>query len=395
MKEGWKYRLFKDVFPIKMGKTPPRGDKSSWDTTKESDNKWVSISDISQNEGKIIFDTKEYITDAAAEKIFRVKANSLLMSFKLTIGKMAFAGTDLYTNEAIIAIPENKEYNLKFLYFYLSSYNWSLLTDGSEKVKGKTLNKESIGRIKLPIISLPEQQRIVSYLDAQFAKIDQLKENAEKASLEARLLLENSISKLTKPQNNWESKELKDLCTICGEYGLNESATGYNGIRYIRITDITADGELNEEKVSATNKGDKRQEKLKEGDILFARTGATVGKTLVYKDDFGDCVFAGYLIRYRTNPNIILPKYLFYYTHSSDYYEWVKQNQAAAAQPNISAQKYNKLIINFPPDINEQQEIINKLDKFYNKCKQLENINTQILFLCNDLKQSLLKQIFE
>lgn len=320
------------------------------------------------------------------------EAGTTILGRKGSINNPQFISSRFWNVDTAFGISAKSGYNNKFIFYFIKNIDWSKKNTGTTL---PSLTQQVVKSTPIPVPSLPEQQRIVSYLDTQFAKIDQLKENAEKASLEARLLLENSISKLTKPQNNWESKELKDLCTICGEYGLNESATGYNGIRYIRITDITADGELNEEKVSATNKGDKRQEKLKEGDILFARTGATVGKTLVYKDDLGDCVFAGYLIRYRTNPNIILPKYLFYYTHSSDYYEWVKQNQAAAAQPNISAQKYNKLIINFPPDINEQQEIINKLDKFYNKCKQLENINTQILFLCNDLKQSLLKDIFE
>ena len=97
MKEGWEYIDFKDVFPIKMGKTPPRGDKSSWDEKKETHNKWVSIADISNNEGKIIKDTKEYISDSAAEKISKVSKGSLLMSFKLSIGRMAFAGDENFT----------------------------------------------------------------------------------------------------------------------------------------------------------------------------------------------------------------------------------------------------------------------------------------------------------
>jgi len=62
MKEGWEYIAFKDVYPIKMGKTPPRGDKSSWDEKKETHNKWVSIADISNNEGKIIKDTKALVS---------------------------------------------------------------------------------------------------------------------------------------------------------------------------------------------------------------------------------------------------------------------------------------------------------------------------------------------
>ena len=120
-----------------------------------------------------------------------------------------------------------------------------------------------------------------------------------------------------------------------------------------------------------------------------------MGKTLIYRKEFGKCVFAGYLIRYRTNPNIILPQYLFYYTHSTKYYEWVKNNQAAAAQPNISAQKYNGLVIYFPQNMAEQQQIANKLDAISAKVKALQTNYTETITLCNDLKQALLKKVFE
>ena len=196
MKEGWEYIDFKDVFPIKMGKTPPRGDKSSWDEKKETHNKWVSIADISNNEGKIIEDTKEYISDSAADP-----KNTVVMSFKLSIGRMAFAGDDLYTNEAIIAIPENDKYILRFIYYYLLSYDWLSLTEGNEKVKGATLNKTSIGKIQLPVLSIIEQQSIVDYLDSAFAKIDAMKANAEKALNEAKALFQASLKEMLEPKD--------------------------------------------------------------------------------------------------------------------------------------------------------------------------------------------------
>ena len=152
---------------------------------------------------------------------------------------------------------------------------------------------------------------------------------------------------------------------------------------------------LKDNKVSAKNDNQKKQEKLEVGDILFARTGATVGKTLVYKKEFGECVFAGYLIRYRTNPNIVLPKFLFYFTHSTDYYEWVKINQAAAAQPNISAQKYNGLVINYPKDIAEQQTIVSTLDSLKSKVDRLQANYEKISAECDALKQAILRQVFE
>ena len=217
MKKGWKYIDFKDVFPVKMGKTPPRGDKSSWDENKETHNKWVSIADISNNEGKIIKDTKEYISDSAAEKINKVLKGSLLMSFKLSIGRMAFAGDDLYTNEAIIAIPESNKYVLRFIYYYLLSYNWLSLTEGNEKVKGATLNKSSIGKIQLPVLSISEQQRIVDYLDAAFAKIDVMKANAEKALKEAKALFQASLKEMLEPKEGWEEKTLKEITSEIGD----------------------------------------------------------------------------------------------------------------------------------------------------------------------------------
>ncbi|MBO4772173.1 MAG: restriction endonuclease subunit S, partial [Bacteroidales bacterium] len=240
-----------------------------------------------------------------------------------------------------------------------------------------------------------DQQRIVSFLDAGFEKIEALKSNAANQLQAAKDMFQAALKELLTPKEGWVEKKLGDLCSICGEYGLNESASEYNGVRYIRITDITDDGELNNNKVSANNANQKKQDKLEVGDILFARTGATVGKTLVYRKDFGECVFAGYLIRYRTNPNIILPKFLFYFTHSNEYYEWVKNNQAAAAQPNISAQKYNGLVIPFPNDTKVQQQIAAQLDELSAKIKSLQSNYDQTITLCNDLKQALLKQIFE
>ncbi len=241
--------------------------------------------------------------------------------------------------------------------------------------------------------NLSEQERIVSLLDTQFAKIDALKANAATQLQAAKDLFQAALKQLLTPKDGWEEKKLCELCSISGEYGLNEASTTYNGIRYLRITDITDNGDLNDDKVSAIHNSDRKQSKLIEGDILFARTGATVGKTLVYREDFGDCEFAGYLIRYRTNPNVILPRYLFYLTHSNNYYKWVAENQAAAAQPNISAQKYNNLIISFP-SLPEQERIAARLDAISEKVKALQANYDQTITLCNDLKQSLLKSIF-
>ena len=102
--------------------------KNSFKNLKSADKEECGIICNNFDEGKIIEDTKEYISDSAAEKINKVSKGSLLMSFKLSIGRMAFAGDDLYTNEAIIAIPESNKFILRFIYYYLLQYNWLSLT---------------------------------------------------------------------------------------------------------------------------------------------------------------------------------------------------------------------------------------------------------------------------
>ena len=285
--------------------------------------------------------------------------------------------------------------NNKFLYYYF-------LSDGfKKKLKGitssttlKKFNKTNFKLLEIPIPSLPEQQSIVDYLDSAFAKIDAMKANAEKALGEAKALFQASLKEMLEPKEGWEEKTLKEVSVISGNYGLSVPSTEYNGIRYLRITDITEWGDLNDEKVSAKIDEGQEQELLEDGDILFARTGATVGKTLMYKDEFGDCLFAGYLIRYRLRKDIVNPKFMFYITHSNEYYKWILENQKAAAQPNISAKLYNGYKVSYP-SFQEQQSIVTSLDSLKSKVDRLQENYEKISQECDALKQAILRQVFE
>ncbi|MBR1632492.1 MAG: restriction endonuclease subunit S [Bacteroidales bacterium] len=149
-------------------------------------------------------------------------------------------------------------------------------------------------------------------------------------------------------------KSLREISLSSGEYGANTPATKYNSEvgRYIRITDIDEFGNLNNDIVSPEVAEDKYL--LREGDLLFARTGATVGKTYLHKE--GKALYAGYLIKYRFT-DAVLPDFVFAYTHSQEYYEWVELTQKVGAQPNISAKQYDGLKIIVPP-IEEQKSFV-------------------------------------
>ncbi|MEE1288660.1 MAG: restriction endonuclease subunit S, partial [Bacteroidaceae bacterium] len=149
-------------------------------------------------------------------------------------------------------------------------------------------------------------------------------------------------------QSSYNIIPLSKLSNNKLSYGSGASAIPYNGeIRYIRITDIKEDGKLNTEAVSPSIMEDKYI--LNEGDILFARSGATVGKTYLYKESDGKAIYAGYLIRFIPNKEQVLPTYIYYYTKTDYYKTFISKSAQAVAQPNINAQQYGSLMVPIPP----------------------------------------------
>ena len=232
-----------------------------------------------------------------------------------------------------------------------------------------------------------------SFTDKEFEKIDALKENAEKNLQNAKDLFQAALKKELRPKKGWKTYTLQEVCSESGQYGMSVPSKSFNGIRYLRITDITDEGGLNDEQVSADIDVIEQKYLLQEGDILFARTGATVGKTLVYQSSFGKCSFAGYLIRYRPDIKIVLPRLMYFITHSADYYKWVLDSQRKSTLPNISAKLYNEYSITIP-DVKEQKEIVSVLDKLNAKCKELQDNCDKTITLCDELKQALLRKAF-
>ncbi len=140
-------------------------------------------------------------------------------------------------------------------------------------------------------------------------------------------------------------KRMIEVSNASGQYGLNASAVNYieGRPRYIRITDICDDGSLNDD-IKCSDIDDSTYS-VNKGDVLFARTGATVGKTYLHRS--GDACFAGYLIRYSFT-EAVDPEYILAYTHSDTYYDWVLKSQKVGAQPNISASQYDNMPILIP-----------------------------------------------
>ena len=153
----WKESIVKNEFKLTMGKTPARNNPNYW---QSGSNKWVSISDMAKY-GRYTGDTQEKITDKAISEsgIKVVPKGTIIMSFKLSIGRTALTSEDIYTNEAIMAFRDVDEskFNLTFLQFLIANKNW--LLNAKQAVKGQTLNKDSIGNSKIitPPLELQKQ----------------------------------------------------------------------------------------------------------------------------------------------------------------------------------------------------------------------------------------------
>jgi type I restriction enzyme S subunit len=152
----------KQLFDLQMGKTPKRKESKYW---KNGVNDWISISDLS-NSRKYINQTSEKITDIAVREsgIKVIPKNTVVMSFKLSIGKVAITEHDMYSNEAVMAFHDRGIETIlpEYLYYLLSSKDWN---EGANKaVKGITLNKTTLSNIKIKIHKASEQAEIIKIL---------------------------------------------------------------------------------------------------------------------------------------------------------------------------------------------------------------------------------------
>ena len=217
--------------------------------------------------------------------------------------------------------------------------------------QGKTLDLKRWLTDELKIHDEIDQALIVQSLNKIKLLISQKEDELAK--------LDNLIKARFVEMFNSETKResLQNLSIGKSGYGAASASVSYNPNRprYIRITDINDDGTLNDDCVCSINKSDDEVFRLQKGDFLFARMGATVGKTYYYRE--GNQIFAGYLIRFKLDPEKILPEYLYAYTKTEEYLDWVKLNQSGAAQPGINAQKYSSLQIPIA-DIVEQTEFV-------------------------------------
>jgi type I restriction enzyme S subunit len=284
-------RRFADIADYEVGRTPARANARYW-TNSDDDVPWVTISDIPAYGN--ITKTKESVSRAAFDEIFHgtaVPAGTLLMSFKLTIGRVATLDIPAVHNEAIISIRPKPGVDQRFLAYYLSQVDYSQLQD--RQIKGNTLNKSKIDRIPVPVPPEQEQKAIVGVLDAAREAIESNRAALDVATdlkrvasttlfargLRGEALKESDIGPLPE---SWSVASLGSLGRIGNGSTPKRSTDAYwNGGAFPWLTSAKVyDREINdaEEFVTDTALAECHLPKVQPGAVLMAITGQ--GKTL-------------------------------------------------------------------------------------------------------------------
>lgn len=188
--------------------------------------------------------------------------------------------------------------------------------------------------------------------------------------------------------DEWKKSNLGNISSN-EMYGMNSAAKDYDGFnKYIRITDISETSNKFIPNPLTSPDGDLEDKyKLKKGDIVFARTGASTGKTYLYDDNDRNLYFAGFLIKFHIDNAD--PKFIFYNTLKEEYLNWVSVMSVRSGQPGINSNEYKKLPI-ILPSLDEQNKISNFLTSIDKKIDLLERKHQ----FYQEFKKYLMQQIF-
>lgn len=376
-----------DIFDLQMGKTPARNNSSLWN----GKNKWISIADLG-NSQKFISKTKETISDEGVKNsgIKVVPKNTVIMSFKLSIGKTAITTENMYTNEAIMAFIDKKKYpiNINYIYHLFSNFNWALNTN--KAVMGLVLNKAKLSQIKVPIPSIKEQNYIANVLD----KVDKLIILQRNQLKKLDLLVKSRFIELfgdpVQNPKNWEIRRYEDISLIItdGEHStpkrVSEKGIYLLSARNIlnhslQLDDVDFIDEIEYNRIA-------KRIVPKEKDLLISCSGSIGRICVVPKNLKFQMVRSVALLRLKHFINPIYMEYLFTTKYTKNQ---IKKLATMSSQANLFQGKIKKLTAIIPPI-----EIQNDFADFVQQINKSKVEIQKSLDKLEILKKSLMQQYF-
>ena len=346
-------------------------------------------------------------SDSVSPKTAFCKGDTLYGKLRPNLRKVVRVDTDGVCSTDILAVYANDLVDDMFLSHLLRG---DLLHEHAMKgITGTRMPRTSwnhLQKFKLLLPPYNQQQNIARLLDS----IDKVIKRTE-AVMVATHRLRNAVlhDLLARGLPGWHTEwrdvpgigsipaEWQTVCLgdVCDPpmYGAGLPACSFDPKlpRYVRITDITEDGRLRIDDIKSASSSDSIKYELCIGDLLFARSGS-VGRTYLYRSEDGPCIFAGYLIKFRPNPEIALPQFVSLCTHSRFYRRWVASMGRVGAQPNINASEYSTLLIPLPT-LPEQQVIVSIIDAISELLGRIRNEQDATTVLKSSMSDKLLSGV--
>jgi type I restriction enzyme, S subunit len=398
--EEWRIIPLGDITEIKIGGTPSRKSDNYWDKELITSNHWVAISDINQ---KYIYKTKERITDDGVKNsnVKLIPPNTVIMSFKLSIGKIAITKVPLFTNEAIAAfLPlRNDILNYNFLYYALNGVNYSEVVDIA--VKGQTLNKQKLKDLPLVLPKLREQHKIAEILSSIDNYIDKTKEIIGQTEKIKKGLMQELFAKgighkkLKKSiigtiPEEWDVTTLKTVSKKITD-GTHQSPKFTNsGIPFLLVSNIikgTINWETEKFISNETYLELSKNRPVEKGDILYSSVGS-YGVAVVV-DTERKFSFQRHIAWIKPEAGKIDSQYLAYVLNSSVGKSQADRVAVGNAQKTVNLDSLGKFLIPLPP-LNEQKEIVNIIGSVDSKLKIENNKLVSLNLIKSGLLQVLL-----
>lgn len=354
----------------------------------------LRISDIQGGEvddsNVVYFNPSSYKEDLSR---FVVYPNDIVIAMSGgTTGKVGVntTGKSFYLNQRVGVFREKAALNHNYLYYYLITKSEESLRIAAGAAQ-PNLSTAQIRSFVIPVPPLSEQQRIVDILDDEFAKIDALKENAEKNLQNAKDLFQAVLRKELEPKEGWETKHLNEIATYSIGLTYKPDNVSKDGTIVLRSSNIQ-NAKLDLEDIVRVNCTIKDELYVKDGDILMcSRNGSKrlVGKVAKIENTTERMTFGTFMTIIRSVYNPLL----FYFFQSNSFRKQLESGENPMIN-QITKYMLNDIIVSIPTSIAEQERIVDILDVINNKCEVLQRNYEDTVVLCNDLKQALLRKAF-
>lgn len=381
-----------DVFNLQMGKTPARANLAYW---TDGTNEWVSIADLSSYK-KYVEGTKEKITDLAVQEsgIKKISANTVIMSFKLSLGKTAITKTPVYTNEAIMAFLPSGKYDVcpDYFFYLFSGKDWSEGTNRA--VMGATLNKATLRNIEIEVPPLDEQRRIAAILDKVTDLINKRRAQLDKLDLLVKSRFVEMFGDPVTNPHGYPVHQLSDYIEFLtsGSRGwsqyFSDEGEYFITIKNVKSCKITLD---DVQHIVPPDNAEAKRTKVREGDLLVSIT-ADLGRTGVITKEIADygAYINQHLTRIRLNKEKLLSLYVAHYMESDAGKKQFQAKNQSAVKAGLNFNSINTLQLIVPP-MKQQRSFT----AFVEQIQKLKSRTQYGLDKLETLKKALMQQYFQ